>query len=160
MKFENLDINMFLKNYINGTENYINDNIKVFIVNDNKSLSEVKCIDDMGTLIFDNALYLPFVNGFGTYVKCINGSEFDLDEGLEPEWIEGIGYVDTSSRLIDTGDFVISDKNIPGMLIRKDIEGYEILYAQHLLGSSKFEIIDKAGLLGIEMNEFINRNLI
>lgn len=159
MIIKNLDIEKYISGVkvligqkdikaLNGQVLTLADDLKV------KSIIDINC--DIKNIIENGEkVYLPFVSGFDSYVRCINGTEFDLDEGLEPEWIEGVGYIDSAIRLIDTGDFTISAKNIAGFIAKKVDEGYQIDIAEYLLGDEGVSIVKNTGLLGIEIKEFL-----
>lgn len=165
MILENLNIDIILAKYKDGVENILKTkDIKVlsgqiFEISDDFSIKKEhnlnnfdlkKCLKEGGKI------YLPFVSAFESYVKCVNGSQFDLDEGLEADWIEGIGYVDSGMRFIDVGNFTISKNNLVGFMIEKKKCGYEVLIGEYILGSTKIEKIKNTGLLGIEINNFLN----
>lgn len=167
MEFGNLDLYNFLDSYKRGIENILKTrSFKVLEnefyllseslkVNDILSLSNLNQ-DSLKNLLEDKKIiYLPFVGGFDSYVRCVNGSEFDLDEGMDNDWIEGVGYIPSGSRIIDVGDFTVSYKNIAGFIFTKENNIYKVRIAEYLKGQTSVKEIINSGLLGIEIKNFI-----
>ncbi|MGL4762206.1 MAG: hypothetical protein ACRCWG_12220 [Sarcina sp.] len=167
MNIENLDLYNFINNYKKGVENILrNKSIKAlegeFLIISNElniqqTYAREKLSADLIKELLDlkNKLYFPFVGGFDSYVISVNGAEFDLDEGIEPEWIEGAGYIPSGSRLVDIGDFTISYRNLAGFIIEENNGSYKVTIAEYLKGSNSIKRVENTGLLGIEIKSFI-----
>ena len=172
MNIKNLDLYNFIDSYKKGVENILrNRSVKslegeVLIVSkelDVKKeykISELSFEEIKSFLENKEILYLPFVSGFDSYVIAVSGAEFDLDEGIEPEWLEGVGYIPSGSRMVDIGDYTISYKNLAGFMIEKLDSEYKILFAEIIKGNNKIKEVINAGLLGIEIKAFVEESLI
>lgn len=173
MEFKNLDLYNFIESYKVGIDNILRTKSVKVLENTFYILSELLKIEesiDINTLSKESLeslldekkiVYLPFVGGFDSYVTCVNGSEFDLDEGMENDWIEGVGYIPSGSRIIDVGEFTVSYRNLAGFILTKKNDIYQVTIAEYLKGEISAKEINVAGLLGMEIKSFIKQfNLI
>ncbi|MGL4450185.1 MAG: hypothetical protein ACRCTZ_03200 [Sarcina sp.] len=169
MEFGNLDLYNFIVNYKIGIENILkNKSVKAlenefYVLSELLEIEEVLKLDNLNKESIENYLndkkviYLPFVGGFDSYVTCVNGSEFDLDEGLENDWVEGVGYIPSGSRIVDVGEFTISYRNLAGIILMNQNNICNFKIGEYLKGEKVIKEVKNTGLLGMEIKEFIER---
>ena len=164
MEFKTIDIKVFIERYKDGVRNILRTRMikslegEVLIVSNNGDILKKElfdCCDFKEVLDKGEILYLPFVAGFDGLVRTVSGEEFDIDEGIEPDWIEGVGYIPMGERIIDIGDFTPSYNNLAGFTLRKKENDFKIYYGEYIKNESKIRYIDNAGLLGEIIKEFI-----
>ncbi|MGL4742378.1 MAG: hypothetical protein ACRC41_16555 [Sarcina sp.] len=167
MIVKDINLKYIFENYKKGSLNLLRNKAikafdgKVLILDENFSIKEKFDIANLSLVEFETLInskqkiYFPFVDSFDSFVTAVNGIDFDLDEGLEPEWLEGVGYVESSSRLVDIGDLTISSYNIPGFILWKNIE-FNILFAEYFTNKNKLITIDNVGFLKNDILNFIN----
>lgn len=126
-------------------------NIKNINAFDNYTEANIKSMLENGQRV-----YFPFVSGFDSYVLTVLGEGFDLDDGLEADWLEGIGYVPTAGRTIDVGEFTISYRNLVGFILYSIDGEYKVEVAEYIKGSDKIKYIQNSGLLGKDIEKFVS----
>ncbi|MGL5820248.1 MAG: hypothetical protein ACRCYE_01280, partial [Sarcina sp.] len=132
---------------------------KIFSLNQDFSVKEKFDIAELTFVDFENLiedkekLYLPFVDSFDSFVTCVNGLDFDLDEGLEPEWLEGIGYIQSNERLVDIGELTVAFNNIPGFILWRDND-FNLLFGQYFKNETYCIVLDNIGFLKDDILNF------
>ncbi|WP_066869158.1 hypothetical protein [Clostridium mediterraneense] len=161
-----LDIESLLEDYKNSVEKIIKDGKRKYLESEVLELSDKSKVDyiykahtlDVGKinnqLNKGKAIYFPFVSGFDGEIITIVGEEFDLDVGIDFDYIEGMGYMPTSERIMDVGELSISAKNLVGFILSKDNE-YKIEIGQWIKGSNNIKIVKNAGFIKKDIDKFI-----
>lgn len=164
----NLDLNKMVPSYKDGILNIIkNRSVKalegeILEIDSNRNVKNIIAFNDYNEELVKEKLengvelYFPFVSGFDAYVLTVLGEGFDLDDGIEADWLEGIGYVPTGGRTIDIGELSISYKNLVGFTVRIINGEYQVKVAEYIKGSNNIKYIENAGLLGKDIEKFIS----
>lgn len=168
MIIKEIDLKYVVETYKQGALNLLRNKAikafdgKILIIDEKFYIKEKVDIDKLNVERIENFLsdgeflYFPFVDSFDSFVTAINGIDFDLDEGLEPEWLEGVGYVQSSERLVDIGDLTISPSNTPGFIIWKT-EDFNLSFGEYFKNDCKCLVLDNIGFLKQDILDFINK---
>ena len=161
-----LDVKSLLEDYKNLVEKIVKNKKRkylegeVLVLNNKSKIDYIYKADtlDIEKINYEvdngKAIYFPFVSGFDGEIITIAGEEFDLDAGIDFDYIEGMGYMPTSERIMDVGEFSISAKNLVGFILFKEDE-YKIEIGQWIKGSNDIKIIKNSGFIKKDIDKFI-----